>query len=473
MHGDLFLRYQRLKCTLVLLIIIVNLTIVHHLFAIGMISGTVYYRGSKDGDIYVEAYDNPDFQGSPVYWTMMNDTGPYRISNVDDGVYWMAGYMDADSNGVFNSPDDPSHFRDDSVIVQGDTVTGIDLLLDYYPSLDNPLVVVGFHTIKLSPSLQSTWSGSEDYLCYCQIFTYHKWGPEYIDSVYTWAPLITGWGGRMEDDGLHWDGAPGDSLFGRYEVKDSTEMYIWLSIVDMWFLYAGIAYTPWPAGMEAIWARPALEGVLPIPVLINPIHDDTVMTLQPEFSWYANGADWYEVVVWDTMPMPDNLGEHIVWRAATASGNDTTLSMSDDSTQLEHGESYYWAVVSYEDPPYGAGAMEWSWFTVDTSLVGTEENDVELVDYQNIELLQNVPNPFTENTEIAYHVQRGMSSVELTIYDATGRLIRQWDDKTIRQSDHVIWDGTDMNGRKVSSGIYFYQLETPDCSRIKKLTVLR
>jgi len=173
------------------------------------------------------------------------------------------------------------------------------------------------------------------------------------------------------------------------------------------------------------------------------------------------------------MPMPNRLGAHIVWRHATDSGDDTTLSLVGDTTQLEHGKLYYWAVIGYEDPPYGASAMEWSWFTVDTSLIGITENDVALVEYQNIELLQNIPNPFTKNTEIAYHVQRRVPSVELKMYDATGRLIRQWDDKTIRLSDHVIWDGIDMNGKNVPAGIYFYTLEIPDYSQVKKLTLLR
>jgi len=243
-------------------ITIINLILVHYIFAVGVITSTVYYRGPKHGDIHVEAYDNPDFQGSPVYWVMPNDTGPYRLGSVADGVYWIAGYMDADSNGVYTGPNDPSHFRDDSVIVQGDTIAGIDLLLDYYPSLDNPPNLLAFHTIKLSPSLQSAWPGNEDYLCYCQVFIYHNWGNEYIDSTYSKAPLIMGWGNRMEDNGLHWDGASGDSIWGRYQVRDSTEMFIWLSVVDFWLFYAGVVYTPWPAGMEAVWARPALEGVL-------------------------------------------------------------------------------------------------------------------------------------------------------------------------------------------------------------------
>jgi hypothetical protein len=451
-------------------IIIIHVAMVHCLFAIGVITGTVYYRGPKHGEIHVEAYDNPDFQGSPMYWVMPNDTGPYRLGNVADGVYWIAGYMDADSNGVYTEPDDPSHFRDDSVIVQGDTVSGIDLMLDYYPSLDNPPFLLSFHTIKLSPSMQSTWSGSEDYLCYSQVFVYHKWGPEYIDSVYAKTGYIPGWNGRMEDDGLHWDENPDDSVWGRYHLADSTEMLIWLSIVDFWLCYAGVVYTPWPAGMEAVWARPALEGVLSTPILIEPAQDDTITTFQPDFVWNSNSADWYEVIVWDTMPMPNLLGEHIVWRHATSSGNDTTLSMNGDPTQLEHGTQYYWAVIGYEDPPYGASAIEWSWFTVDTSLIGITENDVVL---ENIELLQNIPNPFSKNTVIVYHLQHGMPNIELTIYDATGRIVRQWDDTMLRQSDHVIWDGTDMKGKKVPSGIYFYTLEISDYRQVKKLLLLR
>lgn len=68
------------------------------------------------------------------------------------------------------------------------------------------------------------------------------------------------------------------------------------------------------------------------------------------------------------------------------------------------------------------------------------------------------PNPFIENTEIGFSIGYGVTSTELTIYDITGRLIRQWDDASIGLSNHVVWDGTDERGNEVHRGVYFCRL---------------
>ena len=451
--------------------IALSLIALHLSFAIGSISGTVYYRGPKDGDIYIGAYTNPQFQGSPAYWTVISDTGSYTFNDVVDDTYWLAAFMDADSNNQFADSIDPHDYRYDSCMVQSDSVTGIDLLLDYFYGT---LLYLHFYAIKLSPSIQSAWPGTEDYLCYLQIYVDHKWGPEYIGSVWTDCPDIEGWAGLMYDDGLHWDSTISDSIFGHYEVKDSAAMHIWAGEVPYWSIRAQVDYTPWPFS-QGMWLTLApFFNASSIPVLINPAHNDTIANLQPEFSWHSNGASWYEVIIWDTMPMPSILGEHIVWRAETSS--DTVLSMSGSSTYLEQGKSYYWALISYSDTLDGLSAMEWASFTADTSYQVIEE--FALTDYQNLQLLQISPNPFIQTTEIRYQITDGRygltdSRIELRIYDIGGRLIRRFDDKTLRLCDQIIWDGTSDNGKKVSSGIYFCKLETAGFSRIEKLILLR
>ncbi|GAB1367450.1 hypothetical protein MASR1M36_23220 [Candidatus Cloacimonadaceae bacterium] len=40
-----------------------------------------------------------------------------------------------------------------------------------------------------------------------------------------------------------------------------------------------------------------------------------------------------------------------------------------------------------------------------------------------------------------------------------------------RQS--LAWDATDNNGKKVSSGVYFYRLSTPETTKVQKLLVLK
>ncbi len=446
-------------------------------FAIGSISGTVYYRGTKDGDIYVGAYDHaPPFQTPPTYFTTINDTGPYTISGVADGTYWLAAFMDTDSNHTYDFGIDPYGYDPLSHQVQGDSLTGIDILLDYVGSFNN----VNFYPIKLSSSIQAAWPGTEDYLCYYKTYADHPWGPEYIDSVWTGSPSIDGWGGRMYDDGLHWDDGVGDSIFGHYEVNDSAAMHIWSFEVLFWDLWAEVIYTPWPFYMviSNVWS--AYENPIATPLLILPGNDDTTNLLQPDFLWHANGADWYEVIVWDTVPSPTNIGENIIWREATASGgNDTTLSMSGATAQLEHGKSYCWALIAYGliTIPQYASAMEWAQFVVDTTYQGIEEHTA-LFD-QSIEVFKSFPNPFRDRTVIEYalssmHYAEDNGVPTIRIYDVSGRLVKDFPLATCYSllPTRISWNGTDDHGKRVAAGVYFGRLQGVNGSKTIHLIFL-
>ena len=80
--------------------------------------------------------------------------------------------------------------------------------------------------------------------------------------------------------------------------------------------------------------------------------------------------------------------------------------------------------------------------------------------------LEVYPNPFQKNLTIKFQIpkqkvassQKSVASIK--IYDISGRLVRQWDYQTIRQSDQIIWSGDNNFGQRVSNGVYFIHLET-------------
>jgi len=92
----------------------------------------------------------------------------------------------------------------------------------------------------------------------------------------------------------------------------------------------------------------------------------------------------------------------------------------------------------------------------------------------NFAVLQNYPNPFNPNTSIQYQIPHDNSRVSICIYNMKGQLVRTLVDK---EQDtgfyHVMWDGTGNNGDKVSSGMYFYRMESGTYNEIKKLILMR
>lgn len=89
-----------------------------------------------------------------------------------------------------------------------------------------------------------------------------------------------------------------------------------------------------------------------------------------------------------------------------------------------------------------------------------------------LSLNQNRPNPVKGNTEIAFNLPKA-GNYSLEIFNITGQIIRSLDGKGDAGLNKVSWNGTDNNGRKVSSGVYLYALKAQGNSATKKLVVVK
>jgi len=74
-------------------------------------------------------------------------------------------------------------------------------------------------------------------------------------------------------------------------------------------------------------------------------------------------------------------------------------------------------------------------------------------------LLDNAPNPFNANTELRFELA-GDESYAIVVYDAAGQRVREFQGLGRAGLNAVRWDGRDGQGRGVSSGVYYYRLET-------------
>lgn len=85
----------------------------------------------------------------------------------------------------------------------------------------------------------------------------------------------------------------------------------------------------------------------------------------------------------------------------------------------------------------------------------------------------NHPNPFNPTTRIRFGLATP-GTVTLRIYDASGRLIRVLEDANLGAGHYErTWDGTDLRGSEVASGVYFYRLTAPSFVETKKMVLLR
>ncbi|MCK4656520.1 MAG: T9SS type A sorting domain-containing protein, partial [candidate division Zixibacteria bacterium] len=88
-------------------------------------------------------------------------------------------------------------------------------------------------------------------------------------------------------------------------------------------------------------------------------------------------------------------------------------------------------------------------------------------------LHQNSPNPFNPSTSIAFELPDA-DHVKLAVYNILGQKVITLVDEYLGQGSHSVrWDGGDSRGNSVSSGIYFYRLQTDEFIDTKRMVLLK
>jgi hypothetical protein len=119
----------------------------------------------------------------------------------------------------------------------------------------------------------------------------------------------------------------------------------------------------------------------------------------------------------------------------------------------------------------------------DADLVAAKELLARLVGLTHFEvtqsrLMQSYPNPCNPETWIPYDLA-DPGDVTIKIYSLSGGLVRTLDlgyREMGRYSDKsraAYWDGTNESGERVSSGIYFYAINSGKFSAVRKMIVAR
>jgi len=87
---------------------------------------------------------------------------------------------------------------------------------------------------------------------------------------------------------------------------------------------------------------------------------------------------------------------------------------------------------------------------------------------ENFILYQNYPNPFNPTTYISFTLKKN-ENVKLNIYDIKGSLIKSLINERLHSGSHKF----EFNGNSLSSGIYFYKLETEGFQQTKKMILIK
>jgi len=89
------------------------------------------------------------------------------------------------------------------------------------------------------------------------------------------------------------------------------------------------------------------------------------------------------------------------------------------------------------------------------------------------QLKNNYPNPFNPQTSIHFTIAND-TTVKLNVYNIKGQLVTTLLNKRLLKGEHTtVWNGKDQLGNAVSSGVYFYKMDTESYSSLKKMVLLK
>jgi len=165
---------------------------------------------------------------------------------------------------------------------------------------------------------------------------------------------------------------------------------------------------------------------------------------------------------WDPPLTRDFLGYNVYLNEVYV---DFTIDLFYQYTGLANGTYYLSEVTAV----YDEGESE----TIDFEFIYTGTG-VENILPHIMELTGNYPNPFNPTTTISFSVAQTSSFVTLDIYNIKGQKVKQLVNEKLGAGTHqVVWNGKDENDKSISSGIYFYKMDTGNYSQTKKMILMK
>jgi minor extracellular serine protease Vpr len=198
-------------------------------------------------------------------------------------------------------------------------------------------------------------------------------------------------------------------------------------------------------------------------------------TVSHPFAQLSTGTNNYIDMLGANVTLTSGTDYHIV--LSVANSGDQLIIRTDDGSGSTNRSSVFNGSVwrNFSDPSSGMGAVSSANIRVRATVtnlsiplsVSSTENQPA-----SFSLAQNYPNPFNPSTTIEYSLAE-RSGVKLTIFDLLGRQVTSLFEGEQLPGDHKLeWSGRDARGRSVSSGVYFYRLETSAGYSATKLMML-
>jgi len=198
------------------------------------------------------------------------------------------------------------------------------------------------------------------------------------------------------------------------------------------------------------------NGTLNPPSLITPVDSVNFLPLTPTFDWTdVPGAATYRFQI----STVSNFAT-IVLSASGLTNSGYVISTS----VLTICMRYYWRVKAFNS----SDSSSWSAVRTFTTVCPTGVKQISSEIPAEYKLYNNYPNPFNPSTNIKYQITNNKFTT-LKIFDVLGREVKTLVNEFQKAGVYeVSFDATDL-----TSGIYFYRLQSGDFNEVKKMILIK
>lgn len=195
-----------------------------------------------------------------------------------------------------------------------------------------------------------------------------------------------------------------------------------------------------------------------LPMLLTPINGAINIPDTINLFWYSqfHSSEYH-------LEVSHQSGFHV----NLISGNykDTVFCL----TGLMKSTTYYWRVHSCNVAGNSPFSSVWSFTTSSTTDI--EKNKMTTPD--SYALLPAYPNPFNPTTTITFHLPEE-ALVSVIIYNCLGQFVNKLASGLYKPGEYkVIWDGSNIEGSAITSGVYFCHFKTDNYSFAQKILLIR